>query len=78
MAEEVLNPKLGEQMQTEVANIGFCTRWLAIIEVMDSDGDKRLVALRGPTAEMLPVWDFRGWLLELMQSPDLFEEERDG
>lgn len=78
MSGDILNPRLGEQIQAEVADTGFCTRWLAVIEVMDHAGDKRLVALRGPTAEMLPVWDFRGWLWELMQDPNLFEEAERG
>lgn len=55
----------------------FIVRWILIAETLDEVGDKSLQMFRGPTGDALPVWDVRGFLYQMAQTPDLFEEDED-
>jgi hypothetical protein len=69
-SEKVL-ATIQECVNAETDSEGVVTKFVAVVEVMDTDG-KKLVTYRGPSNEACPVWDCRGMMQEVMADADWF------
>lgn len=75
MKKAALTDLLTEHAREKYSDIHLVTKWVAVVECMDENGDKYVTGFRGPTSDACPVWDFKGLLNYAATELTLQDEE---
>ena len=53
-----------DQSATQEEGFGalVVTKWVVVVEILDTNGEKFLTGYRGPTSNSIPTWDVKGLL----------------